>query len=225
MHQKVDKTKILIYVITFFTLSTLNTISPKFFFFPKIDKIKISGLSEENNLIMLKEFDYLKMHNIFFLIEEDFKKVVEKNNLVEDFYVIKQYPTTLYIKLRKTNFLAKIILDNENFVIGSNGKIIPYDSQDEQLPYLEGAPDSEEFLRFFNIVKKTNFKYTQIQKIFFFPSKRWDIKTKNGILIRLPKENLDDALNLSYNLINDIRFINTKSIDLRVYNQIILNEK
>ena len=53
MHQKVDKTKILIYVITFFTLSTLNTISPKFFFFPKIDKIKISGLSEENNLIML----------------------------------------------------------------------------------------------------------------------------------------------------------------------------
>ena len=53
MHQKIDKkNKIYIYLFIFFLLSTFNNlqlVNSNFFTF-NIDKIKVSGLSEKNNL-------------------------------------------------------------------------------------------------------------------------------------------------------------------------------
>ena len=60
--------------------------------------------------------------------------------------------------------------------------------------------------------------------MFFFPSKRWDIEIKNGIIIKLPKSNVKKSLNQSFELLNDEKFKNIKIIDIRIKNQIILNE-
>ena len=61
-----------------------------------------------------------------------------------------------------------------------------------------------------------------VNKIFFFPSKRWDVEIKDGILIKLPKVNQDKALNLSFDILSSDNFENVKIIDARVKNQIIL---
>ena len=60
--------------------------------------------------------------------------------------------------------------------------------------------------------------------MFFFPSKRWDIEIKNGIIIKLPKSNVKKSLNQSFEVLNDEKFKNIKIIDIRIKNQIILNE-
>ena len=60
--------------------------------------------------------------------------------------------------------------------------------------------------------------------MFFFPSKRWDIEIKNGIIIKLPKLNVKKSLNQSFEVLNDEKFKNIKIIDIRIKNQIILNE-
>ena len=42
--------------------------------------------------------------------------------------------------------------------------------------------------------------------MFFFPSKRWDIEIKNGIIIKLPKSNVKKSLNQSFEVLNDEKF-------------------
>ena len=59
--------------------------------------------------------------------------------------------------------------------------------------------------------------FEEISELYFFPSGRWDIKSKKGILIKLPETNLLKALNLAHQItINEI-FKNDKVIDLRIY--------
>ena len=93
------------------------------------------------------------------------------------------------------------------------------------MPYLSERTSIDEFLHFTDVIKKSIFDYNQISNIYFFPSKRWDIKTKKQILIKLPIENINEALKNAHYIINDKKFLNIKYIDLRIKNQIILNNK
>ena len=68
------------------------------------------------------------------------------------------------------------------------------------------------------------FSYKDIQTLYFFPSGRWDIHTNFGVIIKLPKENVREKLNLAYSLITDDNFKDSKQIDIRQKNQIIINE-
>ena len=72
---------------------------------------------------------------------------------------------------------------------------------------------------------ESKFNYDQIKDLYFFPSNRWDIKLKNGILLKLPNNLSKETLNL----LNDILKKNVKEnysiVDARIKNQVILNEK
>ena len=46
----------------------------------------------------------------------------------------------------------------------------------------------------------------------------------SGVLIKLPVSGIKDSLNLSIDLLNDIEFSNTKILDIRQKNQIIIND-
>ena len=61
--------------------------------------------------------------------------------------------------------------------------------------------------------------------MYFFQSNRWDIKTKEDLIIKLPEKNLSDALNIAYKIqMNDILKKN-KIIDLRISNHIIISDE
>ena len=51
-----------------------------------------------------------------------------------------------------------------------------------------------------------------------------DIELKNGIIIKLSKSNIKKSLNQSFEVLNDEKLKNIKIIDMRIKNQIILNE-
>ena len=99
--------------------------------------------------------------------------------------------------IKKTNFIAKINYNNEIFIIGSNGKLIPNNSQASDLPYIFGKPEIQEFLKFKQIVDQSKFSFEEIESLYFFPSKRWDIKLKNNILLKLPNNSTID-ISLDY---------------------------
>ena len=64
-----------------------------------------------------------------------------------------------------------------------------------------------------------------ISKIFFFfKSGRWDIETKNGSLIKLPKDNLKKSFQFLNSILNQDKEKKIIKIDLRQYNQIIIYE-
>ena len=49
-----------------------------------------------------------------------------------------------------------------------------------------------------------------------------DIKTNDGILIKLPEKNLSQALKIAYKIMSDEQFKINNFIDLRVLNHIII---
>jgi len=228
MHQKIDKkNKIYIYIFIFFLLSTFNNlqlVNSNFFKF-NVDKIKISGLSEKNNLYISEEIEKLFLKNIF-IIEKDFLfKILEKNNLISSFEIKKIYPNTIEVEIEEAKLLAITIIEERFFFIGSNGKLIDYNNSKKNLPYVFGKIDVDNFVHFVEVVEQSKFDFNKIKEIYFFPSGRWDIKTKDDKLFKLPIENIEFKLNSINEIYINNKFKNAKIIDLRIKNKIIITNE
>jgi len=225
MPQLIDKKKkLFIYLFLMIFLTTINnlSLSNSGYLKLKINQIKVYGLNDEDNFNISEEFKRLiSQKNLFFINKDYFVNVLEKNNLVHSFKVRKIYPNSIEVQIQKTKLLAVTNYNEKNFFIGSNGKLINFQSSDKNLPYVFGKIKIEEFIKFKKIVVNSKFNFEEISELYFFPSGRWDIKTNKGILIKLPQKNLLKLLNLSHHLITNENFKNNKVIDLRIYNSVI----
>ena len=76
-----------------------------------------------------------------------------------------------------------------------------------------------------NAIDETNFNYNEVKNLFFFKSGRWDIETKNGIVIKLPKEKIKNSLQVFVDILSKDQQISINNVDLRQHNQIIINEQ
>ena len=197
MQRKKNK-KIIIYFFLFLLLGSINNIKFNQTEFNSIKKIKIIGLSnfEEENI--LKEIYKLNLENIFFLNGKEITRILSSNNLIENFKIYKKYPSTLLIEIQKTNFLAKINKDGKIYIVGSNGKLIKDLSFQNKLPYIFGNPDIKEFLHLKKIIDESKISYEQIQNLYFFKSKRWDLELENNVILKLSKYNLKNSLDNTF---------------------------
>src|SRR5210317_974282 len=173
-------------------------------------------------LTSVNNFKYI---NFFFVDNLDISKNINSNNLVENFWVFKKYPSTININLIKTNFLGITKINNIDYLIGSNGKLIKKrNDQVIDLPFIFGSIDANEFLILKEILDKSNFDASKIENFYYFKSNRWDIKTKKGLIIRLPSEINVNLFNTVNQIIEDENFKNIKTLDFRQTNQIITYE-
>lgn len=227
MLQLIDKkNKLILYLIFFFLLCTINIklTDNKKTSFTSINEITVSGLSNENNLKIQNDLKKFLFHNIFIIDKKSFEKILLNNNLIGSFTVKKIYPNLIKIKITPTEFLAIINKKNINFFIGSNGKLIKVETQNQELPFIFGKINYKNFINLKKIIDKSKFNYKEISFIYFFPSNRWDLKTKDGLLIKLPEKDLLKALRIAYKIKNDNQFKMKKIIDLRIPNKVITSE-
>ena len=224
MQNQISK-KILFY---FFLLILLGTINNKYFLelnYNKIENIRISGLDEIENIQLLKNIQSLDLENIFFLDKIEIQKKIDLINIINDYSILKKYPSTLDIKINKTKFLANVTMKNKIFLLGSNGKLIETINYKKELPNIFGKYDKDSFFNLLNSINTSKFPLNNINNLFFFKSGRWDIETNSGILIKLPKNNLKNSLNLSLEIMGDDQFNEISVLDLRQKNQVIINGK
>ena len=192
--------------------------------FPSIDKINIVGINSYESEYLTKNFDYLKLKNIFFLKNSEISKVMDNYNLVDSYSVFKLYPSTINITISKTKFLAKVNKNGNNFLLGSNGKFIKADYRKIEVPFIFGDFNFEEFIVLKKIIDNSNFNYEEIHNFYFFPSGRWDIETHNGLLIRLSKNRIKENFDLFLKIMNNKKFNKVRIIDFRQSNQVIVDE-
>ncbi len=229
MPQYADKKKFFIFI--FLTLFFLTSINSQLFIkkkqsFYDLKSIEVIGLDEAINLEIKKNLNFLKSTNIFFLDKEILKDQINKYNYIENYNIIKLYPSKIILKLQQTEFLARTIDNNEIFLIGSNSKLINIKKFNnyENLPIVFGKFTTDKFVSFEKIINKSDINYSDIKEIFFYPSGRIDIKNKDNVLIRFPSENLEIIINQANKLLNNENF-NYNVIDLRVPNQLILSNE
>ena len=224
MHQRTNR-KIIIYLFLFAILASVNNFKYINLQLFKIDLINISGLNDTENSNLYEKITDYKKKNIFFIDNLEISKNINSNNLVEKFWVFKEYPSTININLIKTNFLGITKFNNIDYLIGSNGKLIKKrNDQIIDLPFIFGSIDANDFLILKEILDKSNFGLSNIESFYYFKSNRWDIKTKKGLIIRLPAEINVNLLNKVTQIMQDENFKNIRFLDFRQENQIITYE-
>ena len=224
MHQLIDKkNKIIIYLIFFLILSTFNNKTYRNLkdYSISINKIDVMGLSNNNNLKIVNELSNFFYKNIFFIDKEEINRIISTNPIIDRYEIKKIYPQRLNVIIEPTKFIAKIY-DNDEVLVGSNGKIITSEKTDKVLPYIDGEFNSKEFLIFKKKIDQSQFDFIDLKFLNLHLSKRWDILTINNILIKLPEKNLLKSLDLAHKIITNDQFNDSNIIDLRIPNRLIL---
>ena len=221
MHQRISK-KIIIYLFIFFTLVTINNTKNSNNFY-KIKELNIKGLNTLETKKIYKDLSIFKNSNIFSFNKEEILKKIYSNKTVENLKVFKIYPSTLDIEITKTKFLAVTKKDNINYLIGANGNLIKGNNTNLDLPFIFGNLDLKDFLNLVEIIENSKFKFNQINNLYYFKSNRWDIETKDGLILKMPQNLTKEKLNLVYKIIQSNKFDGNKIIDYRQNKMIVVN--
>ena len=223
MHQRKSK-KILIYFFLLFLVGSINNININNLKFLSVKDINVTGLENEDNSIISKKIKNLKLDNIYLINKKELNTLMESNNLVEKYFIFKKYPSSLNINIDKTSFLARISKNGKIYDLGSNGKLVENRNSNNQLPFVFGNPEIIEFFNIKKIIDESQISFEEIESLYFFLSKRWDLKLRNNIIIKLPNDNIKESLKLASEFLHNNEFKDIKIIDARIKNQIILND-
>ena len=221
MHQRRSK-KILIYFFLLILVGSINNNSINNLKLEKVKNINIFGLEKNDQKIILNNLNNLDLKNIFFLNKNKFQNIIESNSIVEEYSVKKKYPNSIDVNIKKTSFIAKINKNGKYFLIGNNGKLSNNHNSQIQLPYIFGNPEIKEVLELKKIIDQSNIDYSQIQSLYYFKSKRWDLKFYNKTVIKLPEKIEKETLNKISIFLKNIKLDNKEIVDARIKNQIII---
>ena len=230
MLQSISKKKIYFYLLILLVLSsTFNfDIISKFKKLNLINNINIVGLNIKETAILEKKLEIFKRRNIFLINKKELDQTLNKNSFLENYTIIKILPSKLLVKVKKTEFVGKTILNGEKFYIGKNGKLTKtfLVKREYNLPQVFGSFEVNEFLKLRESLNSNEFNINKIKKYYYYKSNRWDIENEDYVVFKLPSKNLDKSLKNYKSLLKTNKIITGQLIDLRMNNKIILkNEK
>ena len=218
MQQRKSK-KILVYFFLLLLVGSINNINLNTLELQSINNINIVGLEVEDKSSLHQNIKNFNLNNIFSISKIDLINEIESNAIIEKYSIFKRYPSSLDFNIKKTKFLARTNKNGQIFYIGSNKKFIKNDFLNNQLPFIFGSPTVDEFFRIKKIIDESKISYAEVKNLYFFPSKRWDLELRDNTIIKLPHNNVNIALNLAMEFLEDNKFI-----DARIENQIILDD-
>ena len=223
MHRQISK-KIFIYLFIYIALVTLNNVNFSKSLFPSISNIEIFGLSEIENEKLHKKIKEISNENIFYLDKQKISETIYSNKIVEKLFVYKNYPSKLKIDIKKANLIAITKKNNLSYYISSNGNLIETKNLQIDLPFVFGVIDIKEFLKLKKIIDDSDFNFNDIKNLYYFKSKRWDLETEDGLVVKLPHHQINSSLDILLKFYEQEDFKKIKIIDFRNSNQVIIND-
>ena len=229
MPQSISKYKLYLYLFFFIFLTSifnfkfLENYKNKF----SLKEIQITGLPDYEKKMIEKELYKLQNTNIFKINKDRVSEILNQFSFLEKIYVNKAMPSKINLNLSKTQILGKTFRNGKNFYIGQNGNFIDFDqlSENNFNNTVFGNFKIEEFINLQKILENHQIEINKIKSYYFFKNKRWDLLFSNGLTLKLPTKNLEKSLKIYNKLLKSDSLHNTKIVDLRVNNQIILTNK
>ena len=212
-------------VIALFLIILFTTINSQQRFIAS--QFDLKTIEIENNLL-LKDNDIKNLlisfynKNLVFLKNNEVKKALMQNSLIESFIIKKKYPNTLKVKIFEKKPIA-ILFDKKNkFYLSEKIDLIEFKNLPnyQNLPYVLGNKD--DFKVFYNNLIKINFPLNVVKKYTLYETNRWDIETKNNQIIKLPSKNYLKSLKNFLILKSKNDFEKYKLFDYRINKQLIL---
>ena len=175
-----------------------------------------SNISEiENNLSEIKgnliglNFDYIK-------------EIVESSEWVKRASIKKVLPSTLKINLTENDPYAIYFQQGKSFLIDLDGSIvteIDLDNYEDDLLFVRGENSPELLEQLIRDISITFPNLTQtLEEVEFIEKRRWNLKLKNKLLVKLPDVNIQKSLKNLKQLFEEQEVMesNIIEIDLRI---------
>ena len=213
----------LIFLSSIFNFKFLENYQDKF----SLKTININGVYYEEKKNIEEELSNLKNTNIFKITDHKVLEKLTKFNFIESINVKKIIPSSINVNLSKTSILGKTFINGEEFYIGKNEKFINANQIYEKYntPTVFGEFQIKEFLNLYNILDNQQLEIDNIKQYYFFKNRRWDLVFSNGLILKLPSKNIINSIKIYKKLLDNDNLSNTKIIDLRVIDQIIMTKK
>ena len=229
MLQSISKYRLYLYLFFFIFLSSVFNFQflKNYHHLFSLKTININGLSINEKKAIEIDLKNFKNINIFKLSEDKVLEKLNKYKFLENIYVNKIIPSTININLSKTAIIGKTLIDGENFFIGKNGKFINSNQliEKNKAPEIFGDFKINDFLNLQKILNIHDLEVNKIEKYYYFKNKRWDLLFSDGLTLMLPSKDIEKSIMIYKEMFINNNLLNTKTIDLRVTNQIILTNK
>ena len=235
-NKKLIITILILFLTSFYLLNKTNNIFTwsKFNFFNKIlinngfiiKNIEIFGLNHLNKNDIIKIINTHSNINIFNVNIKNIYEEIKKNTWIKKASIEIVYPNTIKIILTEKKPIAIWQNRNGNSLITKTGDVIlekKLDNFKSYLPIIIGHNANKNFYAILKILSSNKDFFKNIWSLTFVNERRWDLHFNQGLTIRLPSKNLENAwekvvnLNEKFNILS----LGLTEIDLRITNQIL----
>ena len=192
--------------------------------------VNINGLNNINEDEILNLIKPYKDSSIFLIPIKKIAKKISQNNWVKSINIQSNYKDTIEINIDESKPIGIYTTGIQNILFSDDLKILENIANNEKrfsaLIKFEGKNSLHESIKFIDSFPDDFIQY--VDKAFLINQRRWDLELKNSILLKLPENNIKEALEnykkIYINFSNE-ELIEIESIDLRMKKKIILKYK
>ncbi|MGL4439799.1 MAG: cell division protein FtsQ/DivIB [Bosea sp. (in: a-proteobacteria)] len=184
-----------------------------------MDRITISGLMELDEHEVLQAAGINPRGSLAFFDVSEARQRLEAQPLIREANVRKLYPGELTIQLKEREAFALWQLNGEISIISSDGTVIDKmrDGRFAHLPLVVGPGANKRVRDYVVLLAEAGSLKKEIRGATLVSERRWTLKLQNGLDVRLPEENADEAVRRLARLAREQKLIDKDiiSIDMR----------
>ena len=192
--------------------------------------VNINGLNNINEDEILNLIKPYKDSSIFLIPIKKIANKISQNNWVKSINIQSNYKDTIEINIDESKPIGIYTTGIQNILFSDDLKILENIANNEKrfsaLIKFEGKNSIHESIKLIDSFPDDFIQY--VDKAFLINQRRWDLELKNSILLKLPENNIKEALEnykkIYINFSNE-ELIEIESIDLRMKKKIILKYK
>ena len=192
--------------------------------------VNINGLNNINEDEILNLIKPYEGSSIFLIPIKKIANKISQNNWVKSINIQSNYKDTIEINIDESKPIGIYTTGIQNILFSDDLKILENIANNEKrfsaLIKFEGKNSMHESIKLIDSFPDDFIQY--VDKAFLINQRRWDLELKNSILLKLPENNIKEALEnykkIYINFSNE-ELIEIESIDLRMKKKIILKYK
>lgn len=202
------------------------------FIFGKIQIIEIHGnvlLEKIDILSFVYKNDVQKDDLVIINSSNKIRNNLKKHPLIESVKIKRFLPNKMIIKIKEKNIIAKFHNKEKNTFqsLVSTGEKLDFYNSKIKVPTILTDFNSNEIVSFYEKLQsndKHNVLIPLITEFGVFFNYRMDVVLNKTILVNLPEENVDSAIQTLVDLLQNHNILNKgiKQIDLRVFGKVFL---
>lgn len=192
----------------------------------EVENILVEGRYYTDGELLLTLLNVEKGEALFNLNITEAKKQIENISWVKNVVIERRFPDTIYLKLEERVPLALLQKDGKLSLIDEEGIFLTDKNLGKfsDLVIVTGEDVEKQVGAFLKLLEAEPLLRNKVEAVQYVSQRRWNVKLKNGLLIKLPEEDLPLIMaQLAKHQEKDgLLDKDIKSIDVRTFPRIIV---